>query len=80
MLKKFSTEVRERAVRVTLDRLADYSSMTAACKDLAPKLNIGVETLRKGITQAQADEGDRSEPTSVELQEIKRLTRENKDL
>ena len=80
MLKKFSTEVRERAVRMTLDRLADYSSMTAACEDLAPKLNIGVETLRKGITQLQTDSGDRSEPMSVELQEIKRLTRENKDL
>ena len=65
---------------MTLDRLADYSSMTTACKDLAPKLNIGVETLRKWVTQAQADAGDRSGPTSVELQEIKRLTRENKDL
>ena len=80
MPKKFPTEVRDRAVRMTLDRLADYTSMTAACHDLAPKLNIGVGTLRKWVTQAQADAGERNGPTSVELEEIKRLKRENKDL
>ena len=80
MPKKFPTEVRDRAVRMTLDRLADYTSMTAACHDLAPKLNIGVGTLRKWVAQAQADAGERNGPTSVELEEIKRLKRENKDL
>ena len=37
---------------MTLDRLADYSSMTAACKDLAPNLNIGVE-LTGGVLREQ---------------------------
>ncbi|MEB0005009.1 IS3 family transposase [Cryobacterium sp. 10I1] len=80
MPKKHPTEVRERAVRMTLDRLKDYPSMWAACRDLAPKLNIGAETLRKWVTQAQADAGERSGPTSEELEEIKRLKRENRDL
>jgi DNA-binding CsgD family transcriptional regulator len=30
---------------MTLDRLSDYSSMSAACRDLAPKLNIGVGSI-----------------------------------
>ena len=77
MPKKHPTEVRERAVRMTLDRLKDYPSMWAACRDLAPKLNIGAETLRKWVTQAQADAGERTGPTS---EEIKCLNRENRDL
>ena len=47
MPKKHPTEVRKRAIRMTLDRLKDYPSMWAACRDLAPKLNIGAETVRK---------------------------------
>ena len=65
---------------MTLDRLRNYPSMSAACQDLAPKLNIGAETLRKWVMQAQADAGERSGPTSDELEEIKRLRREDRDL
>ena len=54
--------------------------MWAARLDLAAKLNIGAETLRKWVTQAQADAGERTGPTSEELEEIKRLKRENRDL
>jgi transposase len=66
----------------TLDRLADYSSMAAACRALAPKFHVGAETLRKWIVQAQADAdaGNRIGPTSVELEEIRRLKKENKAL
>ena len=80
MPKTHPAEVRDRAVRMTLDRLKDYPSMWAACRDLAPKLNIGPETLRKWVTQAQADAGERTGPTTDELDEIKRLKRENKEL
>lgn len=80
MPKKHPTEVRDRVVRQTLDRLADYTSMSAACRDLAPKLNVGVGTLRTWVAQAQSDAGDRNGPTSVELEEIKRLKRENRYL
>ena len=45
-------EVRESAVRMTLDRLGDYESVSAAVKALAPKLNAGVETLRKWSSSA----------------------------
>jgi transposase len=47
MPKKYPAEVRERAVRMTLDRLKDYPSLWATVSDLAPKLNVGTETLRK---------------------------------
>lgn len=45
---------------MTLDRLKDYQLISAACRDLAPKVIIGAETLRKWVTQAQADAGSLS--------------------
>lgn len=44
MPKKYPDEVRERVVRMTLDRLNEYPTPCAACQALAPKLNVGVET------------------------------------
>ena len=80
MPKKFPAEVRDRAVRMTLDRLSDYPTLFAACKTLAPKLDVGVETLRKWVVQAQIDAGVKVGPSSVELEEIRKLKSENRDL
>ena len=80
MPKKHPTEVRERAVRMALDRLKDYPSPWAAFRDLGPKLNVGPETLRKWVAQAQVDAGTKTGPTSEELEEIKKLKKENRDL
>ena len=38
MRNKYALEVRERATRMALDRLADYPSTWAACRDLGEKL------------------------------------------
>lgn len=65
---------------MTRYRFKDYPSIWAECRDQAPKLNIGAETLRKWVTQAQADASERTGPTSEELKKIKRLKRENRDL
>lgn len=80
MPKRYPQEVRERAVRMVLERLGDYRSVYGACQDIAPKLDIGVESLRQWVVQAQTDAGDRTGPTSEELEEIRRLKREVRDL
>ena len=80
MSKKYRAEVHDRVTRMAVDRLADYSSVWAAVQALAPKLNIGSETLRKWIVQAQIDGGVKVWPTSVELEEIRKLKGENRDL
>jgi len=80
MPKQYPSEVRERAVRMVLERLGDYKSAWSACQDIAPKLDVGPESLRKWVVQAQTDAGGRSGPTSDELDEIRRLKREVKDL
>ena len=80
MPKKFPTEVRDRAVLMTFDRLSEYPTVFAACKALAPKLNVGVETLRKWVVQAQINAGVQTGPSTVDLEEIKKLKSENRDL
>ena len=80
MPKKYPPEVRDRAVRMALDRLGEYESVSKAAKALAPKLNVGTETLRRWVIQAQIDAGQASGPTTAELEEIRRLKAENRDL
>jgi transposase len=80
MPKRYPSEQRERAVRMALDRLGEYPSAWAAARALGAKLGIGAETLRKWIVQAQVDAGQRSGPTSEELEEIRRLKAEVRDL
>lgn len=80
MPKKFPPEVRDRAVRMALERLDEYGSVSAAAKALAPKLNVGVESLRRWVLQAQIDAGVKAGLSSAELDEIRRLKRENRDL
>src|SRR4051794_11253659 len=77
---RMSAEQRERALRMAMDRLAEYPTPYACAKALGPKLGVGVETLRKWILQAQVDSGDRSGPTTQELDEIKRLKAEVRGL
>jgi hypothetical protein len=43
MPNRHPLEVRERATRMALDRLPDYPSRWAACRDLGEKLNVGAE-------------------------------------
>lgn len=80
MPKKYPAEVRGRAVRMVNDRLSEYPSVFAACKALAPKLDVGPESLRRWVLQAQIDTGVKAGPTSTELDEIKQLRAENRDL
>jgi transposase-like protein len=80
MPKRYPSDQRERAVRMALDRLGEYPSAWACAQALGPRLGVGAETLRKWIVQAQVDAGDRSGPTSEELEEIRRLKAEVRDL
>ncbi|MFT2816895.1 transposase [Leifsonia sp. A12D58] len=80
MPKKFPPEVRERAIRMTLDQLDEYYSVSAAARAVTPKLNVGVETLRRWVLQAQIDAGVKASPSSAEPHEIRQLKRENHDL
>jgi transposase len=65
---------------MVLDRLVNYLSVSAACRDLAPKLNIRTEMLSKGVMQAQVEVGVMLGATSEQVTEVSRLKRENAEL
>ena len=65
---------------MVLDRLSEYPSVYATCKALAPKLDVGPESLRRWVLQSQVDAGVKDGPTTDEQDELKRLRAENRDL
>lgn len=78
--KKFSPEVRERAVRLVLEQQREHESQWAAICSVAGKIGCSAETLRKWIRQAERDLGKRAGLTSSERERLKELERENREL
>ena len=78
--KRYSPEVRERAVRLVLEHQIEYSSQWAAIESIAAKIGCTIETLRRWVRQAERDQGVRAGPTTEERARIKALERENREL
>lgn len=77
---KFSPEVRERAVRLVQEHRGEYPSLWAAVESIAPKIGCVPPTLLEWVKRAEIDAGSRPGTTTAELQRIKELERENKEL
>lgn len=77
---KFSPEVRERAVRLVQEHRGEYPSLWAAVESIAPKIGCVPQTLLEWVKRAEIDAGTRPGTTTTELQRIKELERENKEL
>ena len=73
MPKKIDPKVRERCVRLVLDHLQEYPSLSAAAEAVARQEGVGKESVRRWVVQAQVDGGQRQGATSEELAEIKAL-------
>ena len=78
--KRYSTEVRERAVRMVLERQAEEGARWAAINSIAAKIGCTAETLRRWVLKAEVDQGTRPGVTSDEQARMKELERENRDL
>ena len=78
--KRYSPEVRERAVRLVFEHEAEHESQWAAIGSIAAKLGCTPETLRKWVRQAERDQGRRAGVTSSERERLKQLERENLEL
>lgn len=77
---KFSPEVRERAVRMVREHRGEYPSLWAAIESIAPKIGCVPQTLNEWIKRDEIDSGSREGVTTTELQRLKELERENKEL
>jgi len=77
---RYSPEVRERAVRMVFDHEGEYDSQWAAIRSIAEKVGCSSETLRNWVRRAETDAGRRPGLTSAQLEELKELRRENREL
>ena len=78
--KRFSREVRERAVRLVLEQEKEHRSRWAAIVSIAEKVGCTPETLRKWLRRHEIDSGRRPGLSTEERARIKQLERENREL
>ena len=78
--KKFSPELRERAVRMVQDHRGEYPSLWAAIESIAPKVGCVPQTLLDWVKRAEVDAGVRPGVSTAEAQRVKELEREVKEL
>lgn len=77
---RFSPEVRERAVRLVMERRPAHPSEWAALPAVATTLGMTGETLRKWERQAERATGQRPGLTTSERERLAALERENREL
>lgn len=85
MSKRYPPEVRERAVRLVLERLDEFESPYAAARAIGPLVDVHYETLRVWVKKALArgsQPGAKAgtELSSAERDELARLRKEVRDL
>jgi transposase-like protein len=74
--KKYSPEVRERAVRIVQEHRNEYPSQWAAIESIAPKFGCVPQMLHDWVKRHEIDAGLRDGFASEERERIKALERE----
>ena len=78
--RQYPAELRDRAVRMVREHGSEYPSQWAAIKSIAQKVGCSSEALRIWLRQQQRDQGEGPGATSADLQRMKELERENREL
>ncbi len=78
--RRYSPEVRERAVRMVFEHQHEYGSQWAGIVSIAGKVGCTPETLRSWVRRVEVDHGRRAGVTTDERERLKELERENREL
>ena len=78
--KRYSQEVRERAVRMVFEHSGEHGSQWETISSISSKIGCSAETLRNWVRQAERDRGLRAGLTTDERARLKELERENREL
>jgi transposase len=80
MPKQYPRDFRERAVRLVTEARSDHDTEWSAIRQVATRLGVGPETLRKWVRQAEINGGLRPGASESENVEIRRLKKEVAEL
>jgi transposase len=78
--RKYSAELRERAVRMVFELREQTGEKTGTIVRVADQLGVHREALRTWVRQAEVDGGKRPGTTSGDAQRLAELERENREL
>ena len=78
--RRYPPEMRERAVRMVREAIAESGERVGAVTRVARQLGIGPESLRNWVKQADIDHGKRPGMTTAEQRRIAELEREVREL
>lgn len=78
--KKYSDELRERAVRLVFQIRRETGRMQGVIPEVARKLGIGDQSLRTWVKQAEIDNNERPGTSTADAQRLAELERENREL
>lgn len=78
--RRYPPELKERAIRMVLDSIDRGEQRQGLVTRIARQLDIGPESLRRWVQQAEVDRGQRVGTTTEEAQRINELEREVREL
>lgn len=78
--RRYPPELRERAVRMVRERIAENGERFGAVTVVARQLGIGAESLRTWLQQTEIDRGQKPGLTTEERQRLSQLEKENREL
>jgi transposase len=74
--RNYSAETKAKAIRLVREHAPDYASEFAAITAVASRLGMTAETLRKGLRQAEVDEGAKPGVGTAEVRALRRKVSE----